>query len=115
MMTEQKPVQSGFGPETTTQEVLAGQGLSEKGVTGGHGGIGLETTRALVGAGVNVIVGSRDVNKAQEVLAPLKMVRLDLMDPSSINEFTAVFRSSNRTLDLLIGNEGVNTNYENSI
>ncbi|MBB3128472.1 NADP-dependent 3-hydroxy acid dehydrogenase YdfG [Paenibacillus rhizosphaerae] len=118
MMSEQKPVQSVFGPEITTQEVLAGQGLSGKVITGGHVGIGLDTTRALVGAGVNVIGGSRDFNKAQEVLAPLKnveLVRLDLTDPSSIDEFTAVFRSSNRALDLLIGNEGVKTNYETSI
>lgn len=112
MMTEQKPLQSGFGPETTAQEVLAGQDLSGKVaiVTGGHGGIGLETTRALAGAGATVIVGARDVNKAQEVLAPLnnvEVIRLDLADPSSIDEFAAVFLSSNRALDLLILNAGV--------
>lgn len=68
-----KPLLSGFGPNTTAQEVLAGQDLSGKVaiVTGGHGGIGLETTRALAGAGATVIVGARDVNKAQEILAPL--------------------------------------------
>nr|WP_218184993.1 SDR family NAD(P)-dependent oxidoreductase [Paenibacillus sp. 1_12] len=109
-MIEQKPLQSGFGPETTAQEVLAGLDLSGKVaiVTGGHGGIGLETTRALAGA--TVIVGTRDVNKAQEVLASLKNVevmRLDLADNASIDEFTAIFRSYNRALDLLILNAGV--------
>ncbi|WP_169086772.1 SDR family NAD(P)-dependent oxidoreductase [Paenibacillus sp. PL91] len=112
MTTEQKPLQSGFGPETTAKEVLAGQDLSGKVaiVTGGHGGIGLETTRALAGAGATVIVGARDVNKAQEVLAPLKnieVIRLDLADSSSIDEFAAVFLSSNRALDFLILNAGV--------
>lgn len=112
MMAEQKPLLSGFGPETTAQEVLAGQDLSGKVaiVTGGHGGIGLETTRALAEVGATVIVGARDVNKAKEVLAPLKnveVIQLDLADPSSIDEFAAIFRSSNRALDLLILNAGV--------
>lgn len=112
MTTEQKPLQSGFGPETTAQEVLAGQDLTGKVaiVTGGHGGIGLETTRALAGSGATVIVGARDVHKAQQVLGSLnnvEVIRLDLADPSSIDEFAAVFRSSNRALDLLILNAGV--------
>ncbi|SFD75472.1 NAD(P)-dependent dehydrogenase, short-chain alcohol dehydrogenase family [Paenibacillus catalpae] len=112
MMTEQKPLHSGFGSQTTAQEVLAGQDLSGKVaiVTGGHSGIGLETTRALAEAGATVIVGARNVTVAQELLAPLKnieVIQLDLADPTSIDEFTAVFRSSNRALDLLILNAGV--------
>ncbi|MZQ80894.1 SDR family NAD(P)-dependent oxidoreductase [Paenibacillus sp. 5J-6] len=112
MMTEQKQLLSGFGPDTTAQEVLAGQDLSGKVaiVTGGHGGIGLETTRALVSAGATVIVGARDVNKAQEVLASLKnteVIKLDLSNPASIDEFVAIFLRSNRALDILILNAGV--------
>lgn len=112
MKTEQRPIQSGYGPDTTAQEVLDGQDLSGKVaiVTGGYGGIGLETTRALAGAGATVIVGARDVNKALEVLATLKnveVIRLDLADPSSIDEFAEVFRSSARALDILILNAGV--------
>ncbi|WP_274652735.1 oxidoreductase [Paenibacillus humicola] len=112
MTTEQKPLQSGYGSETTAQEVLAGQDLSGKVaiVTGGSGGIGLETTRSLAGAGATVIVGARDVDKAQEVLAPLKnveVIRLDLADPSSIDEFAAAFGSFDRALDFLILNAGV--------
>ncbi|MDR6552592.1 SDR family NAD(P)-dependent oxidoreductase [Paenibacillus qinlingensis] len=112
MKTEQKPLMSGFGPETTAQEVVAGQDLTGKLaiVTGGHGGIGLETTRALVEAGATVIVGARDTKKAHEVLKQLKnveVIRLDLADPSSINQFSSVFQNSNRALDLLILNAGV--------
>lgn len=112
MMTEQKPLLTGFGPDTTAQEVIAGQDLSGKVaiVTGGHGGIGLETTRALASAGATVIVGARDVNKAQEALASLKnteVIQLDLADPASIDEFVTIFLSSNRKLDLLILNAGV--------
>ncbi|SDX70965.1 SDR family NAD(P)-dependent oxidoreductase [Paenibacillus sp. CF384] len=112
MLTEQKPLLSGFGPETTAQEVLTGYDLSGKVaiVTGGHGGIGLETTRALASAGATVIVGARDVNKAHEALASLnnvEVIKLDLANPSSIDEFTAVFRNSERALDFLILNAGV--------
>ncbi|WP_219836866.1 SDR family NAD(P)-dependent oxidoreductase [Paenibacillus sp. R14(2021)] len=112
MITEQKPLQSGFGSDTTAQQVIAGQDLSGKVaiVTGGHGGIGLETTRALAGAGATVIVGARDVMKAQETLAPLstvEVIRLDLADPSSIDEFADAFLSSGRPLDYLILNAGV--------
>ncbi len=49
MMTEQKPLISGFGPRTTAEEALAGRDLRGKVaiVTGGHAGLGLETTRVL--------------------------------------------------------------------
>ncbi|SFJ34235.1 NAD(P)-dependent dehydrogenase, short-chain alcohol dehydrogenase family [Paenibacillus sp. UNC496MF] len=112
MKTEQKPLQSGYGHDTTAQEVLAGLDLSGKVaiVTGGSGGIGLETTRSLAGAGATVIVGARDVAKAQEALAPLnhvEVIRLDLADPSSIDAFAAAFRNSGRALDFLILNAGV--------
>ncbi|GGA44240.1 SDR family NAD(P)-dependent oxidoreductase [Paenibacillus physcomitrellae] len=112
MRTEQKSLQSGFRPETTAQEVIQGHDLRGKVaiVTGGHGGIGLETTRALASAGATVIVGARDIKKAQEALASLEQVeiiRLDLADPSSIDEFADVFLQSGRALDLLILNAGV--------
>lgn len=49
MNDKQVPIGSGFGPHTTADEVLAGLDLSGKRaiVTGGHSGLGLETTRAL--------------------------------------------------------------------
>ncbi len=45
MMTEQKPLLSGFGPRTTAEEALTGRDLQGKVaiVTGGHAGLGLET------------------------------------------------------------------------
>lgn len=62
MLTEQKPLISGFGPKTTAEEALDGRDLRAKVaiVTGGHAGLELETTRVLPNAGVAVVVGSRD-------------------------------------------------------
>jgi len=71
MQTEQKPLPSRFGAETTAEEVVAGTDLRGKAaiVTGGHAGIGLETTRVLSKAGATVVIGSRDPKKAQIAVA----------------------------------------------
>jgi NAD(P)-dependent dehydrogenase (short-subunit alcohol dehydrogenase family) len=112
MPTEQKPLPSGFGRETTAEEVLAGCDLRGKVaiVTGGHGGIGLETTRVLSKAGATVVIGSRDPKKARMAVAKMKNVevgQLDLANPNSVDRFTSEFLNSNRALDLLINNAGV--------
>jgi NAD(P)-dependent dehydrogenase (short-subunit alcohol dehydrogenase family) len=112
MPTKQKPLPSGFGRETTAEEVLAGSDLRGKVaiVTGGHGGIGLETTRVLSNAGATVVIGSRDPKKAQMAVAKMKNVevgQLDLASPNSIDRFANEFLNSNRALDLLINNAGI--------
>jgi NAD(P)-dependent dehydrogenase (short-subunit alcohol dehydrogenase family) len=112
MPTAQKPLPSGFGRETTAEEVLVGSDLRGKVaiVTGGHGGIGLETTRVLSNAGATVVIGSRDPKKARMAVAKMKNVevgQLDLANPNSVDRFTNEFLNSNRALDLLINNAGV--------
>jgi NAD(P)-dependent dehydrogenase (short-subunit alcohol dehydrogenase family) len=112
MMTEQKPLISGFGPKTTAEQALAGRDLQGKVaiVTGGHAGLGLETTRVLSKAGAAVVIGSRDPQKAQMAVAKMKNVavsQLDLASPSSIDRFANEFLNSNRALDLLINNAGI--------
>ncbi|HEY4783168.1 MAG TPA: oxidoreductase [Chthoniobacterales bacterium] len=112
MITEQKPLISGFGPRTTAEETLAGRDLRGKVaiVTGGHAGLGLETTRVLSNGGATVVIGSRDPKKAQVTVAKMKNVevgQLDLASPSSIDRFANEFLNSNRALDLLINNAGI--------
>ena len=112
MVTEQKPLSSGFGARTTAEEALGRADLQGKVaiVTGGHAGLGLETTRVLSNAGGTVVVGSRDPRKAQMAVAKMKNVEvgeLDLASPASIDRFASKFLVSNRALDLLINNAGV--------
>jgi len=112
MDTKQEPLGSGFGFETSAEEIVAGLDLRGKVivVSGGHSGIGLETTRVLSNAGASVIVGSRDPQKAQEVLSDMRNVvglQLDLADPRSIDRFSEDFLSSNDSLNVLINNAGV--------
>lgn len=112
MQTEQKPLPSGFGPRTTAEEALAGCDLRGKVaiVTGGHAGLGLETTRVLANAGATVVIGARDPRKAQLAVAKMKNVevgQLDLASPSSIDRFANEFLGSDRALYLLINNAGI--------
>jgi calcineurin-like phosphoesterase len=62
MKTDQRSLNSGFGAETTAEEI--GSGIDLRGkvcvITGGHSGIGLETTRVLTKAGPLVIPMTAD-------------------------------------------------------
>src|ERR1700747_1576734 len=109
IVTEQKPLPSGFGARTTAEEALGGANLRGKVaiVTGGHAGLGLETTRVLVNAGATGVIGSRDTKGAPFAVANIKSVevcQLDLASPDSIDQFAGEFLSSKRALDLLINN-----------
>ena len=112
METQQAPIGSGFNRDTTAKEALGGADLTGKTVivTGGASGIGLETTRALSGAGAQVIVAVRSPERAREALNGLKRVeieQLDLTDPASIDAFAERFNATGRPLHILINNAGV--------
>ena len=112
MIEEQKPIHSGFNETTTAEEVIKGIDLSGKTVivTGGHSGIGLETTRVLSEAGAHVIVGARDMNKAHRTLADInnvEIIQLDLSEPTSIDLFVNQYRKLHSICDILINNAGI--------
>ena len=112
MPSAQRPIDSGFTAASTAHDVLAGIDLSGKAavVTGGHSGIGLETTRALSAAGASVVVPVRYPDKARERLegiARVDVAHLDLIDPASIDAFAGTFLSSGRPLHMLIDSAGI--------
>lgn len=112
MPAQQKPLNSGFGFESTADQVMEGIDLTNRVaiVTGGYSGIGLETTRALSQAGATVVVPARSPETARKALANIPRVELasiDLLDPGSIDAFAAGFLADGRPLHLLINNAGI--------
>ncbi|GAA3848501.1 SDR family NAD(P)-dependent oxidoreductase [Streptomyces sedi] len=110
--TPQQRIDSGFGVRTTAAEVLRGIDLTGTLalVTGGYSGLGLETTRALAGAGADVLVAGRRPDEARRVLEGLDRVEvaeLDLADLGSVARFADGFLASDRVLPLVINNAGI--------
>jgi NAD(P)-dependent dehydrogenase (short-subunit alcohol dehydrogenase family) len=108
---KQHPLGSGFTAASTADDVLEGIDLTGRNVvvTGGHVGLGLETTRALSKAGASVTVGVRSPERAAPALGGIERVRieqLDLLDPASIDAFVAR-HADGRPLHLLINNAGI--------
>lgn len=116
--TPQAPIHSGFGQSTTAKDVLAGLDLRGKLaiVTGGHSGIGVETTRALASAGANVLVPARNRQAAETALAGIagpgivSTATLDLMDGASIDAFASAFLTADPALHILIDSAGIMAN-----
>jgi NAD(P)-dependent dehydrogenase (short-subunit alcohol dehydrogenase family) len=112
MKTAQKHLNSGFGAETTAEEIASATDLRGKVcvITGGHSGIGLETTRVLTKAGAFVCVGAHDMAKARSNLANTNNVEighLDLADPESVDRFAEGVINSHNAIHLLINNAGI--------
>jgi NAD(P)-dependent dehydrogenase (short-subunit alcohol dehydrogenase family) len=112
MSSPQHPIGSGFGPRSTASEVLDGIDLSGKLaiVTGGYSGIGLETVRALSGAGAEVIVPARRRAHAETILAGMPGVtvdEVDLADLDSVRAFAERVLDSGRSIDILINNAAI--------
>ncbi|MGN9909339.1 SDR family NAD(P)-dependent oxidoreductase [Phytohabitans sp. LJ34] len=110
--TAQHKIGSGFGYRSTATEVLRGIDLSGKLaiVTGGYSGLGLETTRALAGAGAHVVVPARRPAVATEALsgiAGVEVDELDLGDLESVRAFAERFLASARTVHFVIDNAAI--------
>ena len=111
-MRNQAHINSGFNKSSTASEVLAGLDLSGKTaiITGGHSGLGLQSTKALAAAGVIVIVGARNVAAAKQNLtdvADVTVLELDLSDLASVRRFAQNITDSKVQIDMLICNAGV--------
>lgn len=108
---------TGFGFESTADEVLAGMELTGRSVlvTGGYSGLGQETARALAARGAHVIIAGRDATRlsaAADALAEATGARIDtlVLDLASLDSIRAASDEALRRfarLDVLINNAGV--------
>jgi NAD(P)-dependent dehydrogenase (short-subunit alcohol dehydrogenase family) len=109
-MTGQHKIGSGFGHDSTADDVLAGIDLTGKLaiVTGGYSGLGLETTKALARAGAQVVVPARRPDAARDILGGLAEVdELDLGSQESVKAFAERFLASGRPADIVIDNAAI--------
>jgi NAD(P)-dependent dehydrogenase (short-subunit alcohol dehydrogenase family) len=105
-----------MGPDTTTDDVLAGVDLTNTTVlvTGASSGLGVETARALAAHGASLVLGVRDTAKARRALADAgvdgsayELRTVDLADLASVRAFTDAVAADHDHLDLLVANAGV--------
>lgn len=109
---------AGFGHDTTTDEVLQGIDLSGKQalVTGGSGGLGAETARALASRGARVVITARNLEKGESVARGIRestgqdgveVEELELGSLASIRAFAERFLARHDALHILVDNAGV--------
>ncbi len=104
----------GWGRSTTAGEVVAGVDLTGRRIvlTGAASGIGVETARALAGAGADLVLGVRRIAAGQALAEGLARhargriaaLELDLADLSSVAQFAAQVAGP---VDVLLANAGV--------
>src|SRR5262245_30517920 len=109
-----------FGATSTTEDVLAGINLRSKRilVTGVSAGLGIETARALVAHGTQVVGAARDLAKAEGATAEVRkdaaandgsfeLVALDLADLKSVRACADALLTAKKPFDVIIANAGV--------
>jgi len=109
-----------FGAKTTTEEVLAGVDLKGKRflVTGASAGLGVETSRALVAHGADVVGAVRDLKKGETATAEVRkaaetsggsfeLIELDLADLASVRSAADKLNAKGEQFDVVIANAGV--------
>lgn len=87
-------------------------------VTGGNSGLGFESVKAFAESGAEVVLASRSAEKGETAKTQImksnpkgkiQVMKLDLMDFSSIKEFTQEFREKYDQLKVLLNNAGIMT------
>ncbi len=118
MPLAQMPIASPFGARSLASDVVKGIDLKGKTaiVTGASSGLGIETARALAGAGARVILPVRSPAKGEEAAADIRattgndaveVAQMDLADWKSVRLFAAAFLKSGAALYILINNAGI--------
>jgi NAD(P)-dependent dehydrogenase (short-subunit alcohol dehydrogenase family) len=108
-----------FGAESTTDDVLDGVDLRGKRilVTGASAGLGIETARALVARGAQVVGAARDLDKARRATdvvraaakngGSFELVALDLASLASVRACADALVAAGKPFDVIIANAGV--------
>src|SRR3984957_1400552 len=109
-----------FGAKSTTEDVLKGVDLKGNRilVTGVSAGIGVETARALVAHGADVVGAARDLDKAKRATfevsqaaaktgGRLELIELDLASLKSVRTAADKLIADGRLFDVIIANAGV--------
>jgi NAD(P)-dependent dehydrogenase (short-subunit alcohol dehydrogenase family) len=109
-----------FGAESTTEDVLKGVDLKGKRilVTGVSAGLGVETARALVAHGADVVGAARDLEKAKRATSEVsktaaetggsfELIELDLASLKSVRTAADKLIADGRLFDVVIANAGV--------
>ncbi|WP_052849476.1 SDR family NAD(P)-dependent oxidoreductase [Streptomyces avicenniae] len=108
-------IQTGFGFATRADEVLAGVDLSGRRavVTGANSGIGVETARALAGAGAEVTLAVRRPEAGRPIAADITAttgnahVRVEQLDLADLASVTAFGGRWSGPLHILVNNAGI--------
>ena len=106
------------GRKATAAEMIAGHDLTGKEaiVTGGYGGVGYETAKALASAGARVVIAGRDQGKGADAVARLqaetgneKIVfdQLDLASLAEVDTWARGHVASDKPLHILVNNAAV--------
>ena len=109
-----------YNARSTTDEVLSGVDLSGKRIliTGVSAGLGVETARALVAHGADVVGAARDLAKAEKATAEVRaaaaasggsfaLIALDLASLASVRAAADALIADGRGFDIVIANAGV--------
>jgi NAD(P)-dependent dehydrogenase (short-subunit alcohol dehydrogenase family) len=108
-------ITTAFNAQSTAADVIAGIDLTDRRaiVTGGASGIGIETARALAGAGAEVTLAVRNTEAGERAAADIVdttgnkkvlVASLDLADQSSVGAFSAEWEGP---LHILVNNAGI--------
>lgn len=85
-------------------------------VTGGNGGLGYETVKAIASRGAHTVIAARNLSKASEARqsllrqlpnASIEVLELDLASLASISAATKMYADSHQRLDILVNNAGL--------
>lgn len=107
---------SRFGFESTAAEIAAGIDLAGKVivVTGGSGGLGAESARVFGSRGAHVVIGARDLAKAEGVADTIRTTggsaeveALELGSLPSVRRFAAAVGAKHPKIDVLLNNAGI--------